>query len=74
MAYTPLTVATVLPRVSTTWTAQAMQGSKEWTVRRISSGCFGSAIGVPISADSTGPRIPFPSRGERFQVLGTTAW
>ena len=55
----------VLPRTSTTWTAQAMQGSKEWTVRRISSGCFGSATGVPISADSTGPRIPFPvARGE----------
>ena len=37
---------------------QARQGSKEWSVRRISSGCSGSAIGVPSSAASKAPMAP----------------
>ncbi len=32
---------------STTWTAQDMQGSKEWMVRTTSRGLAGSATGVP---------------------------
>ena len=32
---------------SMVWTAQAMQGSKEWTVRRTSSGFSGWATGLP---------------------------
>ncbi|MNL30882.1 hypothetical protein D3C87_1526430 [compost metagenome] len=38
--------------VSTTCTAQDMQGSNEWMVRTTSSGLAGSATGVPTSACS----------------------
>jgi hypothetical protein len=31
------------------WTAQAMQGSKEWTVRKTSSGLSGWTTGLPTS-------------------------
>ena len=37
---------------SVTCTAQARHGSKLWMVRRISSGCLGSAITWPLSAAS----------------------
>ena len=60
-------------RPSTKWTAQAMQGSNECTVRRTSRGCSGSATSVPINASSHGPRWSRASRGEPFQVVGTTA-
>ena len=40
------------PLGSSTCTAQARQGSKECTVRRISTGRVGSATGVPMSAAS----------------------
>jgi len=40
------------PDGSSTCTPQAMHGSKEWMVRRISIGCSGSAIGVPSRAAS----------------------
>ena len=62
------------PRASTTCTEQAMHGSKEWMVRKISTGLLGSATGVPISASSHGPRTPLASRGEPFHVLATTHW
>jgi len=52
---------------STTWTPQAMHGSKEWMVRRISIGLFGSAISVPISAASYGPGLAMPSRGPNMK-------
>src|SRR6516225_2420895 len=71
-AHATLTRASSRRVVSTTWTPQAMQGSKEWTVRRISIGRCGSATGVPRSASSYGPRRPLPSRGPAFHVLGTT--
>lgn len=38
--------------VSTMWMAQAMQGSKEWTVRSTSRGLSGSATGLSIREDS----------------------
>ena len=63
-----------LVRPSMTCTPQATQGSKECTVRRISTGRLGSATGVPISASSTALRWPAASRGPRFQVEGTTSW
>ena len=56
------------------WTAQAVQGSNEWTVRRISTGLAGSATGVPTSASSNAPRRPWASRGEPFQVVASTIW
>ena len=44
-------------------------------VRRISSGCSGRSNGWwSISAASYGPGTPASSRGEQFQVLGTTHW
>lgn len=61
------------------WTAQAMQGSNEWMVRRTSRGCSGSATGFPrseayVDDEHRGPRVPLVSRGLAFQVVGTTAW
>jgi hypothetical protein len=43
-------------------TAQAMQTSKEWMVRRISVGCSGSASGVFSRAASYAPRCPVATR------------
>src|ERR1035437_9929261 len=37
---------------STTWTPQAIHGSNECSVRRISKGCSGLATGVPTKAAS----------------------
>src|SRR5664279_228767 len=54
-------------------TAQARHGSKEWTVRMISTGCSMLATGVPISDASKDERCCFASRGEPFQVVGTTS-
>src|SRR6266545_1623962 len=51
-AHTTLTFAISFPAASTTWTPHARQGSNEWMVRRISTGRFGSAMGVPINAAS----------------------
>ncbi len=52
-----------------------MQGSNEWMVRRISSGWSGFTSGwLSTSAASYGPIWPCASRGEQFQVLGTTHW
>src|SRR5664280_334356 len=50
--YMTLTRASSRFVASTTWTPQAIHGSKECTVRRISSGCSGLATGVPTSAAS----------------------
>jgi hypothetical protein len=52
---------------------EVVLGSKEWMVRRTSTGLAGSKIGVPISACSQGPRWPRASRGEPFQMVATTA-
>src|SRR5512144_841926 len=68
------TSTTSLPSASSTCAAQAMHGSNEWIVRRISSGRAGSASGVPTSATSYGPGCPSWSRGPAFHVDGTTAW
>src|SRR3569623_3011807 len=63
------------PSGSVTCTAQAMQVSKEWMVRRISIGCFGSCMTwLSCSAASLAPGWPCVSRGPAVQVLGTTAW
>src|SRR5574337_338882 len=57
------TVAIVRPSTSSVWQAHAMHGSKECTVRRISSGFSGLAIGVFSSAASYGPGASPSSRG-----------
>src|SRR3954467_13054262 len=72
--HSTFTFDTLFPAGSNMWTAQAMHGSNEWTVRRTSSGCAASAIGLPRSDASYGPGVPFVSRGLAFQVVGTTAW
>jgi hypothetical protein len=64
---------TSLLAASTTCTAHDIQGSKEWMVRRTSTGRAGSKTGVPISDCSQGPRCPRASRGEPFQTVATTA-
>ncbi len=50
---------------SSTWTPHAMQGSKEWIVRRISSGCsgLGERDDCPSAPPRTGPSGPC-RRGE----------
>src|ERR1017187_4770936 len=73
-AHTALTFASRFLLASTTWPPQAMQGSKEWMVRRISIGLVGSATGVFRRASSYGPRLPWASLGPAFHVLGTTHW
>ena len=40
----------------------------------ISTGCSRFATGVPISDASNDDRCCFPSRGDPFQVVGTTSW
>ena len=53
------TLVISFPVASSTWTPQAMQGSKEWMVRRISSGCSGFTSGwLSTSAASYGPHLP----------------
>ena len=46
------TFAISFPSTSRVWMAQAMQGSKEWIVRMISSGFSASATGFPMSEAS----------------------
>ncbi len=62
------------PSLLITCVEQARQGSKLCRVRRISSGCFGSAMGVSMSAASKAPILPAGSRGPPFQVVGTMHW
>ena len=50
-----------------------MHGSKDRTTLPASMGWFGSPMGVPSSAFSTGPATPLSSRGEQFQVVGHDA-
>ena len=50
--YCTLTRISSAPLASSTCTAQAMQGSKLWIVRRISIGCLGSCSAWPTSAAS----------------------
>ena len=69
-----VTVAMSCPSGDMTCVEQARQGSKECRVRMISRGCAGSAMGVFISAASKAPILPAGSRGEPFQVVGTTHW
>src|SRR5580700_973374 len=68
------TDAIFFPSGSKVWHAQAMQGSKECTVRKTSSGFSGSAMGLPSSDISYGPGCPRLSRVLAFHVVGTTAW
>ena len=53
------------------WTVHTIQGSKLrticWTVSGVSSA---SPTSAPTSAVSTGPGVPEPSRGLKFQVVG----
>ena len=70
-----LVIASMARRVTgVQCTAQARHGSKERITRATSIGCFGSATGVPMSAVSMAPGRPRSSRGEQFQVVGTTHW
>src|SRR6185369_3559983 len=72
--YRTLTFVISFPSGSIACTAQAIQGSKEWIVRSTSSGLSAWATGLPTSDASYGPITPLSSRGEAFQVDGTTAW
>lgn len=74
LSYLTLTLASCWPSGLMTCVEQAKHGSKEWMVRRISSGCSGLTIGVFISDASKAPIFPLGSRGEPFQVVGTTHW
>ena len=62
------------PSGDITWVEQARQGSKLCRVRRISTGSSGRSILVFIRLASKAPMLPAVSRGEPFQVVGTTHW
>ena len=55
-----------------TWVEHARHGSKLCSVRRISTGSSGRSIGVFSRLASNAPILPALSRGEPFQVVGTT--
>ena len=66
------TWCTCSPCSSCRCTAQAMHGSNEWMVRRISIGWSDRASVWPTSAASYALGIPAASRGAAFHVVGTT--
>ena len=54
-------------------TAHARQGSNDLAIRTTSNGFSSSRTLVPIKACSIGPGLSWSSRGETFQVVGTTS-
>jgi hypothetical protein len=62
------------PEGSKVWTAQAMQGSKEWNGAQDFEGVFGVGDRVLEERGFVGAGVPLVSRGLAFQVVGTTAW